>query len=97
MAEQEKLKRQVRYRDSIYDILKDIALGGHNYLIIGKGSEARFYGIEFVEQRIEDGKIKYISPNINFQFNNTIRDFSRLQGQSLMNYIVNEITVVNFQ
>lgn len=91
MTEQVDIKRQVRYKDSIYDILKDITLGNYNYLIIGKGSDSKFYDIDFVEQRIEDGKIKYISPVSNYRFNIDSIDFSRIQGQSLMNYIVNEI------
>lgn len=91
MLEQVNIKRQVRYKDSIYDILKDITLGERHYLIIGKGSDSKFFDIDFVEQKIDNGKVKYVSPSSSYQFNSELTDFGRIQSQALMSYIVNEI------
>lgn len=91
MGEQTDIKRQLRYKDSIYDVLKDIKLGNYNYLIIGKELNNKFIDIDFVEQRFEEGKIRYISANSNVIFNKETTNFKRIQGQSLMNYIINEI------
>ena len=85
------IKRQLRYKDSIYDVLKDITLGNYNYLIIGKELDGKFIDIDFVEQKLDNGKIRYISPSSTFEFNKDTTDFKRVQSQSLMNYIVNEI------
>lgn len=82
------VKRQLRYKDSVYDILCSVKLGECTYSIIGKGTDSKFYDIDFVEQRNENGKQKYISPIVNFEFNDSL-DFSRLQGHLFMNYIRN--------
>lgn len=91
MIGQMDIKRQLRYKDSIYDVLKDITLGNYNYLIIGKELDGKFIDIDFVEQKLDNGKIRYISPSSTFVFNKDTTDFKRVQSQSLMNYIVNEI------
>ena len=91
MIGQMDIKRQLRYKDSIYDVLKDITLGNYNYLIIGKELDGKFIDIDFVEQKLDNGKIRYISPSSTFSFNKDTTDFKRVQSQSLMNYIVNEI------
>lgn len=91
MIGQMDIKRQLRYKDSIYDVLKDITLGNYNYLIIGKELDGKFIDIDFVEQKLDNGKIRYISPSSTFEFNKDTTDFKRVQSQSLMNYIVNEI------
>lgn len=91
MIGQMDIKRQLRYKDSIYDVLKDITLGNYNYLIIGKELDEKFIDIDFVEQKLDNGKIRYISPSSTFVFNKDTTDFKRVQSQSLMNYIVNEI------
>ena len=92
MSEQMNIKRQVRYKDdSIYDILADFNLGEHKYSIIGKELGNKFSDIDFVEQKEENGKIKYISPNSNFEFNKDTTDFKSIQGRALMNYIINYI------
>lgn len=91
MIGQMDIKRQLRYKDSIYDVLKDITLGNYNYLIIGKELDGKFIDIDFVEQKLDNGKIRYISPSSTFVFNKDTTDFKRVQSQFLMNYIVNEI------
>ena len=91
MIGQMDIKRQLRYKDSIYDVLKDITLGNYNYLIIGKELDGKFIDIDFVEQKLDNGKIRYISPSSTFEFNKDTTDFKRVQSQFLMNYIVNEI------
>lgn len=91
MIGQMDIKRQLRYKDSIYDVLKDITLGNYNYLIIGKELDGKFIDIDFVEQKLDNGKIRYISPSSTFSFDKDTTDFKRVQSQSLMNYIVNEI------
>lgn len=91
MIGQMDIKRQLRYKESIYDVLKDITLGNYNYLIIGKELDGKFIDIDFVEQKLDNGKIRYISPSSTFEFNKDTTDFKRVQSQSLMNYIVNEI------
>lgn len=91
MIGQMDIKRQLRYKDSIYDVLKDMTLGNYNYLIIGKELDGKFIDIDFVEQKLDNGKIRYISPSSTFEFNKDTTDFKRVQSQSLMNYIVNEI------
>ena len=91
MIGQMDIKRQLRYKDSIYDVLKDITLGNYNYLIIGKELDGKFIDIDFVEQKLDNGKIRYISPSSTVEFNKDTTDFKRVQSQSLMNYIVNEI------
>ena len=91
MIGQMDIKRQLRYKDSMYDVLKDITLGNYNYLIIGKELDGKFIDIDFVEQKLDNGKIRYISPSSTFVFNKDTTDFKRVQSQFLMNYIVNEI------
>lgn len=90
MVEQMDIKRQLRYKDSVYDVLKDIKLGNYNYLIIGKEFGNKYIDIDYVEQKSEEGKIRYISPNSNVLFKDVV-DFKRSQSQSLMNYIVDDI------
>ena len=57
MIGQMDIKRQLRYKESIYDVLKDITLGNYNYLIIGKELDGKFIDIDFVEQKLDNGKI----------------------------------------
>lgn len=82
---------QVRYNGSVYDILGNVFLGGHQYLIIGDGSENKFIDIAFIEKRIEDEKVRYILPNISYSWDNEKTDCNLVKGQRLMDYIVNNI------
>lgn len=82
---------QVRYNGSVYDILGNIFLGGHQYLIIGDGNENKFIDIAFIEKRIEDGKVRYILPNINYLWDKEKTDCNLVKGQRLMDYVINNI------
>lgn len=82
---------QVRYNNSVYDILGNVFLGGHQYLIIGDGTENKFIDIAFIEKRIEEEKVRYVLPNINYYWNKETMDFQFIKGQRLMDYVINKI------
>lgn len=84
------MNSQVRYNGDVYDILGDVKLGQYQYLIIGVGSDTKFFDIAFIEKRLENDKVRYIYPNINYNFSEGM-DFVHIQGQRLMDYIINEI------
>ena len=86
------MNSQVRYNGSVYDILESLILGEHQYLIIGTGNADKFFDIAFIEKKIENEKVRYISPSINYQSNIANENLTYMQSQALMDYVVNKIT-----
>lgn len=85
------MNSQVRYNGEIYDILGNVMLGNHQFLIIGAGSEHKFFDIAFIEKRVEPDKVRYILPNVNYEWNSAGMDYALIQGQGLMDHIVNGV------
>ena len=83
---------QVNLNGNIYDVLGNINLVGHNYLILGKGTDSRIFDVLVVEKKIRNEKVEYITLNVDYE--NQLKNGASvgyIESQMLMDYAVNSL------
>ena len=81
------MNSQVRYNNDVYDILCNIVFGKFQYAIIGTGSDNKIFDISFVEKVMDDGKIRYVSPDVNREQ----LDYNKVVSYALLDHVVNNV------